>query len=130
IVRADPPPRHAAMPILMLDVAVASILERELYAALAARSPAMLATVPQGDTTTLEMLGAALGVTPPPAPRAAAATAGSIGRLQDFLFSDEMPPERSLDDTVEVVSAPGEMQECVEIARCILAEAARGLPFD
>jgi ATP-dependent helicase/nuclease subunit B len=130
IVRADPPPRQAAMPILMLDVAVASILERDLYAALASRAPAMLATVPQGDTTTLEMLGAALGVTPPPALRAAAATAESIGRLQDYLFSDETPPERPLDDTVEVVSAPGEMQECVEIARRILAEAARGVPFD
>ena len=129
IVNADPPPRHATMPILMLDVAVGSTLERELYAALAARAPAILATVPEGDTTTLTMLGAALGVTPPPAPRAAL-SAESIARLQDFLFSDETPPERKLDDTVEVVSAPGEMQECVEIARRILAEAARGIPFD
>ncbi|MFZ1119654.1 MAG: hypothetical protein WAN81_05410, partial [Candidatus Binataceae bacterium] len=129
IVNADPPPRHATMPILMLDVAVGSTLERELYAALAARAPAMLATVPEGDTITLAMLATALGVTPAPAPRAAA-TAESIARLQDYLFSDESPPERKLDDTVEVVSAPGEMQECVEIARRILAEAARGIPFD
>jgi len=129
IVNADPPPRHATMPILMLDVAVASTLERELYAALAARAPAMLATVPQGDTDTLAMLGAVLGVAPPPAPRAAAA-AESIARLQDYLFSDETPPERPLDDTVEVVSAPGEMQECVEVARRIVAAAARGVPFD
>lgn len=131
IVNADPPPRHAAMPILMLDVAVASVRERELYAALAARAPAMLATVPQGDATTLEMLGAALGVAAPPlAPRAAAGTAESIARLQDYLFDNETPPERPLDHTVEVVSAPGEMQECVEAARRILAEAARGVPFD
>ena len=39
-------------------------------------------------------------------------------------------PQRPLDHTVEVVSAPGEMQECVEIARRILAEADRGVPFD
>jgi ATP-dependent helicase/nuclease subunit B len=129
IVKADPPPRHATMPILMLDVAVGSTLERELYAALAARAPAMLATVPEGDTVTLTMLTAALGVTPPPAPRAGSA-AESIARLQDYLFSRETPPERPLDHTVEVVSAPGEMQECVEIARRILAEADRGIPFD
>jgi hypothetical protein len=129
IVNADPPPRHATMPTLMLDVAVGSTRERELYAALAARTPAILATVPEGDTTTLTMVAAALGVTPPPAPRAAA-TAESIARLQDYLFSDETPPERLLDATVEVVSAPGEMQECVEIARRILAEAGRGIPFD
>ncbi len=130
IVNADPPPRHATMPILMLDVAVASTLERELYAALAARSPAMLATVPQGDTATLAMLSTALGVTAPPAARASEATAKSIERLQDYLFSDDTSPARPLDDTVEVVSAPGEMQECVEIARRILAEAGRGVPFD
>ena len=117
------------MPILMLDVAVGSTLERELYATLAARTPAMLATVPEGDTVTLTMLTAALGVTPPPAPRAGSA-AESIARLQDYLFSRETPPQRPLDHTVEVVSAPGEMQECVEIARRILAEADRGIPFD
>ena len=94
IVKADPPPHHATMPILMLDVAVGSTLERELYAALAARAPAMLATVPEGDTITLAMLTAALGVTPPPAPRAGAA-AKSIARLQDYLFSRETPPERA-----------------------------------
>jgi ATP-dependent helicase/nuclease subunit B len=129
VVNADLPPRHATMPILMLDVAVASTLERELYAALAARSPAILATVPEGDTTTLAMLGAAFEAAPSPPPRSVAA-AESIVRLQDYLFSDESPPERALDATVEVVSAPGEMQECVEIARRILEEAQAGVPFD
>jgi ATP-dependent helicase/nuclease subunit B len=129
IVNADPAPRQAAMPILMLDVAIGSALEREFYAALASRAPAILATVPEGDTATLTMAAAALGVAPPPASRAAS-TAGSIARLQDYLFSDETPAERKLDDTVEVVSAPGEMQECVEIARRILTEADRGVPFD
>ena len=129
-VNADPPPQCATMPILMLDVAVTSTLERELYAALAARAPMMLATVPHGDTTTLAMLGAALGVASPAPSRASDATAKSILRLQDYLFSEDTPPERPLDDTVEVVSAPGEMQECVEIARRILAEADRSVPFD
>ena len=124
------PPQCATMPIPMLDVAVTSTLERELYAALAARAPMMLATVPHGDTTTLAMLGAALGVASPAPSRASDATAKSILRLQDYLFSEDTPPERPLDDTVEVVSAPGEMQECVEVARRILAEADRSVPFD
>lgn len=129
IVKADPPPGEATMPILMLDVAGGSTLERDLYAALAARAPAILATVPEGDTAALAMLSAALGVAPPPVPRAGVA-ADSLARLQNYLFSNETPPERRLDDTVEVISAPGEMQECVEIARRILTEADRGVPFD
>ena len=129
IIKADPPPREATMPILMLDVAGGATLERELYAALAARVPAILATVPEGDAAALAMLCAALGVAPPPVARAGGA-ADSLARLQDYLFSSATPPERPLDDTVEVVSAPGEMQECVEIARRILAEADRGVPFD
>lgn len=122
--------RYAAMPILLLDVAASSTLERGLYAALAARAPSVLATVPQGDAASLAMLEAALGVAPQAAPRADAASAPSLARLQDYLFSDATPPKRALDDSVEVVSAPGEMQECVEVARQILAEAARGVPFD
>jgi ATP-dependent helicase/nuclease subunit B len=123
-------PRYAAMPILMLDVAVGSILERDLYAALAARAPSVLATVPQGDAISAGMLAAALGVASGTAPRPDLADASSLVRLQDYLFSDETPAERPLDDSVEVVSAPGEMQECVEVARRILAEAARGVAFD
>lgn len=130
VIAADEPPRRTAMPILMLDVAAASPLERDLYAALAARAPGVLATVPEGDAASAAMLAEALAVTPPPAPRAAASDASSLARLQDYLFSDDSPPERPLDASVEVVSAPGEMQECVEVARKILAEAARGVPFD
>ncbi len=51
-------------------------------------------------------------------------------RLQAHLFADTAPPERDVDETVTVISAPGEMHECVEIARRIAAEARRGVPFD
>ncbi len=131
IIKTDPPPHLATMPIVMLDVAVATELERSFYAALAARAPAILATVPHGDATTPAMLAEALGVkVARAAPGPAAAQPESIARLQDYLFSDDSPPERGLDETVEVVSAPGEMQECVEIARRIIAESRRGVPFD
>jgi ATP-dependent helicase/nuclease subunit B len=125
----DPAPRLATMPVLMLDVAVASVREREFYAALAMRAPAILATVPQGDATTLAMLEAALSARPDRLSHSATCTE-SIFRLRSFLFSDKSPPERPLDDTIELFSAPGEMQECVEIARRILREAKAGVPFD
>ena len=56
--------------------------------------------------------------------------APSLERLQTHLFADTAPPERDVDETVTVISAPGEMHECVEIARRIAAEARRGVPFD
>ncbi len=128
----DPPPRFAALPTLLLDVPIESICERDLIAALAARSPAMLATVPNGDTRSERLLEAALGVVAdkPPPPDANGGEVSSLIRLQNYLFSDQTPPPRALDSTVAVRSAPGEMQECVEIARRIQAEARRGVPFD
>jgi ATP-dependent helicase/nuclease subunit B len=130
VVAAETPPRYAVMPVLMLDVPVSSCLERDLYAALAARAPMILATLAQGDSVSIGMLEAAFEVASSQAPRAAPDSATSLVCLQDYLFSDDAPPERAHDDTVEVFSAPGEMQECVEAARKILAEAARGIPFD
>ena len=131
IVNADPPPRHATMPILMLDVAVASTLEREFTrrsppARPRCSRPCRRATRPRSRCS-----ATALGVTAPPAARASEATAKSIARLAGLSLQRRrhLPSARST-IRVEVVSAPGEMQECVEIARRILAEAGRGVPFD
>jgi CRISPR/Cas system-associated exonuclease Cas4 (RecB family) len=54
----------------------------------------------------------------------------ALDRLQQFLFSPGQPPAGGHDDTVSLFSAPGEGRECVEIARRVLEEAARGTPFD
>jgi RecB family exonuclease len=74
-------------PLLLLDVQMGGVLERELIAAVAARSPDVLATVPAGDDRTLLQIRKALRVEPefvpaasaPPArrPVAAAATAAT-----------------------------------------------------
>ena len=45
-------------------------------------------------------------------------------------ITESLPPEGALDASVDLFSAPGEMQECVEIARRIQAEVKRGVPFD
>ena len=78
-----------------------------------ARSPG-LAMVPGGQE------GAA-----PPAPKNS-----SLARLGFYLFSEATPPEGKIDDGVVFFSAPGEEREVVEIARRILAEAEKGIPFD
>ncbi|AUX39109.1 hypothetical protein SOCE26_004910 [Sorangium cellulosum] len=156
----DPRARHPllGLPMLLLDLPVRFELERELLEAVAARSPDALATVPAGDDASRRHLEAALrsparrvaltavsaahdgagagdaagdaagddelGEPPPGAPST------SLARLQEHLFdplADEAP---GLGDEVEILSAPGESRECVELARIALREAGRGVPFE
>jgi len=111
-------------PVLLLDVAIGSVLERGFLAGLLARSAAVFATVPAGDEETRDALEAIGEVHPVPRDGKTRRVT-SLTRLQDHLFSDERPPQRELDETVRFFSAPGEARECVEIARQIL-EATRG----
>ena len=60
----------------------------------------------------------------------AGAAHGSLAALQRHLFETAAPPEAPLDDGVRLTAWPGEARECVEIARAIQEEAARGVPFD
>ncbi|HZP42933.1 MAG TPA: PD-(D/E)XK nuclease family protein [Candidatus Binatia bacterium] len=125
-VAAAAPP--VGTPLLLLDVPVTSAREASLVAALAARAPAVLATAPAGDARTLAALERALGVgaeTVRPPDRG-----GSLAALQTHLFESSAPAPAPLDEGVTLASWPGEARECVEIARAILAEARRGVPFD
>jgi RecB family exonuclease len=115
------------LPLLLLDVPIASEAEAGLLRALAARAPAVLATVPAGDARSLAFLEAALGVA---AETLTATAPGSLGTLQTHLFADVTPPRQTVDATVSLHSWPGEARECVEIARRIRDEAAAGTPFD
>jgi ATP-dependent helicase/nuclease subunit B len=122
----------AGIPTLLFDVPIESLCERDFVAALAARAPRFLATIPAGDERSIELIARALEVeaTSLNEVEAVAADATSLVRLQEYLFAKTPPAERELDDTVMVFSAAGEMQECVEIARRIQAEASCGVPFD
>src|ERR1035437_1984316 len=125
-VLASQPPRFVGLPVLLLDPSVDSALDRDFIAALAARSPSILATIPAGDSPVQMLLEDALGVRATAlSPPANESIAPSLERLQAHLFAGTAPPERDVDETVTVVSAPGEMHECVEIARRIAAEARR-----
>src|SRR5439155_19777977 len=54
----------------------------------------------------------------------------SLDALKSHLFELGEPPAAALDDSVSLSSWPGEARECVEIARGVQAEAARGVRFD
>ncbi|HEY8209077.1 MAG TPA: PD-(D/E)XK nuclease family protein [Myxococcaceae bacterium] len=121
----DPP----AM-VVLLDVPMRYRAEQRLVEALARTGADLLATTPEGDERTLHRLTEALpGITPERLP---ASGAGSLARLQRGLFAavDEAAPAREDPPTVDVLSAPGEGREAVEIARRLHAEAARGVPFE
>ena len=110
--------------VLLLDVAIGSKSESSFIKAVVAAAGSVIATIPSGDAGTLKHLGIS-----PQAPQAPEAPK-ALERLQCFLFADEAPPEGVNDDSVELFSAPGEGREAIEIARRLLHEAARGVPFD
>ncbi|MBX3222024.1 MAG: exodeoxyribonuclease V subunit gamma [Labilithrix sp.] len=117
--------------LLLVDVPLRSRAERDLVEALAAGAPAALAVLPTGDDRALELTRAALGVTTHEEHVPGAAD-GPLAPLWTGLFgaaASDGPPVP--DDAVTVLSAPGESRECVEIARLVIAEAARsGTPLD
>jgi len=118
----------ARMPMVLLDVSIGGAAERGLVEALAAVSPAVLATVPAGDDATLDALrslGARERRDEP-----AGADAGDLARARQFLFAAAAPPPVSPGGDVLFFSAPGEGREAVEIARRLLDEARAGTRFD
>ena len=116
------------LPTLLLDVALESAAERDFVAALAARAPEFLATVPAGDDATAAALSLVIGaaIETLEAPR----DSTSLARLQTHLFGGTAAHATAPDESVVVLSAPGESRECVEIARRCLQFAAQGVRFD
>ena len=120
------------VPVVLLDVPVHDRAARGLVAALAGRATRLLATVPRGDDRTW----AALSRLPhaEAAPAAAADPDTPLARVRTRLFEPIAAPETEdagpAGDEVSFFSAPGESRECVEIARLVQREAAKGVPLD
>lgn len=122
----------AGRQVVLLDVGIASIVEREFLRALVQAAGQVIVTVPEGDARTLVELERAAATrrdAPPVAEmpsallrvqRALSAMSESIGEL----------PLAGAENAVHVFSAPGEGREAVEIVRGLLKEAALGVPFD
>jgi ATP-dependent helicase/nuclease subunit B len=121
---ADPRGAYARCRLLLLDVPVMNVTERKLIEALVSRAPAAFATVAAGDARSalaLAPLGDAETIEPGEA---------GLQRVRQYLFAPTTPPRGEPIDEVELFSAPGEGRESVEIARRVLREARRGVPFD
>lgn len=116
--------------IVLLDVAITSKAEEAFATALIAAAASAIVTIPAGDARTIAGLGAA--------PRRQAPHKGvpdegvpdALQKLQRDLFATKQPEAGNQDESVVLFSAPGEGREAVEIARRILQEAAKGVPFD
>src|SRR5262245_12102684 len=120
--------RWSSLALVLLDVPLDSVIEREFVAALTRRAPDVLATVPEGDdmpAATLAKLGALVDRVPD-----AADSASDLAHLRRHVFRSERPPRRGRAGDVRLFSAPGEGREAIEIARRVLDEAQRGVPFD
>ena len=116
----------AGKTVVLLDIAIASKAEEAFAKAVIEASASVIATIPAGDNYSLDAFGLA-GAT---SATGATGAAGALERLQAYLFSPEPPPLGEQDQSVVLFSAPGEGREAVEIARRLLQEAARGVPFD
>ncbi|MFI5244024.1 MAG: PD-(D/E)XK nuclease family protein [Gemmatimonadales bacterium] len=111
--------------LVLLDVPLANATERAFVEALARRAPDAFATVPDGDLLTLGALGSFGPAVPIDRDQPTA-----LDAVRKHLFASTAPAEGGPMDEVELFSAPGEGREAVEIARRVLREARRGVPFD
>lgn len=116
---------YARCRLLLLDVPLMNVTERQLVEALALRAPAAFATIPEGDARTREALGSFGEID-----AIDSGGAAGLGRVREYLFASSTPPRGEPIEEVELFSAPGEGREAVEIARRVLREARRGVPFD
>jgi len=110
--------------LVLLDVPIANASEEAFVAALAARAPACLATLPSGDSASLAAFSR-LGVV-----EEREANGSGLDRVRRHLFTSGVIPAGEPLADVELFSAPGEGREVVEIARRVLREARRGVRFD
>jgi CRISPR/Cas system-associated exonuclease Cas4 (RecB family) len=115
--------RLLGLPLVLLSVPAQTESQREFVAAAARRAPDVLATALAGDEEGVRALEQALGCA---AERIGQESAGFRANL--FEPRIEKRPEGGPD--LQFFSAPGEGQECVEIARRIAGLASEGVAFD
>ena len=130
--RAIVPPRS-----IWLDLFVRSGAQADLLKALAACRREVVATVAAGDAESLDWLTSVLGdeVVANVDQDADRKPEAALRRAQRFVFetggdAEGMPSPEETPPSVDLFSAAGEGQECVEIARRIRHAAADGLAFD
>ncbi len=118
--------RLSGLPLLLLDPPLESLLHRELLRALAQRAPSILAAITSGEREWEKDLGVKAQSLDPdtidsPLP---------MERLRRYLFAGSIESIPEGTSGFEILSAPGEGLEAVEIARRILRLAGEGVAFD
>jgi CRISPR/Cas system-associated exonuclease Cas4 (RecB family) len=114
------------LPVILLDPAFDSAMATDLLLGLASRASSALVTLADGDLAAARALEAAsIAIEDRGDDRET-----DLTRLQGHLFSESPPQPREPTGEMVWLSAPGEARECVEIARRVLAESGRGVPFD
>jgi len=113
-----------SQPVLLLDLSLHSALEVQL---LARFTGPLLATLPVGDERGARLLQDGLQLRHD---RLEVSDDTAVGRVQRHLFTETIVRPVPPSDAVEIISAPGEGRECVEVVRRVLREVDRGVPFD
>jgi CRISPR/Cas system-associated exonuclease Cas4 (RecB family) len=121
-------PSHAlaGRPLLLVDVPLDSSIEFDFFTAILEAASEVLITVPFGDLGALGRLRL-LGLEPEVLEQKGSS---DLVALRRYLFASRRPPQREPAGDVRLFSAPGEGRECAEIARRVIDEARRGVPFD
>jgi RecB family exonuclease len=119
--------RFHGFPLLLLDIAARSDVERAFVTALMDCAGHSLAVCTPADERTVSFVEQAMNAK---AEDAGKGDSTALGRLRRYVFSPAAPQRNELDPTLEFRSATDEARECVEIARSILFAAERGVPFD
>ncbi len=117
---------YIGLPLLLLDVALGNRLESTFIREMAALSPDVLSTVPQGDERTITALEdllqskrnerSAKHHETPRSPSSKATTSGETNSLscaKKHLFENSIPAPMPLDSSILLRNWPGEPRECV-----------------
>jgi CRISPR/Cas system-associated exonuclease Cas4 (RecB family) len=115
--------RWEGLPVVILDVALPTLSQREFLARVVSKSPRVFAAVLAGNDAAVEILGVKATDLDAKKP------ASTLEHLRRYLFSEQASAAQD-SGQFEIFSAPGEGLEAVEIARRILHIAAGGTRFD
>jgi ATP-dependent helicase/nuclease subunit B len=116
--------RLSGLPLLLLDPPMESLFHRELLRGLAQRAPSLLAAITAGEREWEEDLSVRAEVLDPDR------ADSPMERLRQHLFTGSSAGIPEDARGFEILSAPGEGLEAVEIARRVLRLAREGVPFD
>src|SRR5262245_33291313 len=130
LVVSDGQHRFRGLPLLLLDLAPRSEVERDFISSLIKQAGPVYAVCGLRDEKSLSFFEQASNSK---ADERREPDSTALHQLREHVFSTSRSParlENEIDSTVEFRSATDEARECVEIARSILFAAETGVPFD